>query len=83
MQVQSLGREDSLEEGMVTHSNILAWTVPWAEEPDGLQFIVVQRVGHNGKDLAYMPRERELLLLRNWLMQLWRLGRLKIYRLDH
>ena len=47
MQVQPLGREDSLEEGMVTHSNILAWKVSWAEEPDGLQFIVLQRVGHN------------------------------------
>ena len=35
MQVQSLGREDSLEEGMVTHSSILAWRIPWTEEPAG------------------------------------------------
>ena len=47
MQVQSLGREDSLEEGMVTHSNILAWKVPWAEEPGGLQSMGSQRVGHD------------------------------------
>ena len=34
--VQSLGQEDSLEEEMATHSNILAWKIPWTEEPDGL-----------------------------------------------
>ena len=37
MWVQSLGREDPLEEEMATHSSILAWEIPWAEEPDGLQ----------------------------------------------
>jgi len=37
MWVQSLGREDALEEGMATHSSILAWKIPWTEEPDGLQ----------------------------------------------
>ena len=36
-QVQSLGREDPLERGMATHSSILAWKIPWTEEPDGLQ----------------------------------------------
>ena len=36
MRVQSLGREDLLEEGSVTHSSILAWRVPWTEEPGGL-----------------------------------------------
>ena len=35
--VQSLGREDPLEEGMATHSSILAWEIPWTEEPGGLQ----------------------------------------------
>ena len=35
-QVQSLGREDSLEKGMATHSSILAWEIPWTEEPGGL-----------------------------------------------
>ena len=34
--VQSLGREDPLEEGMATHSSILAWRIPWTEEPGGL-----------------------------------------------
>ena len=37
MQVPSLGREDTLEKGMVTHSSILAWKIPWTEEPGGLQ----------------------------------------------
>jgi len=37
MQVQSLGWEDPLEKGMATHSSILAWRIPWAEEPGGLQ----------------------------------------------
>ena len=39
MQVQSLGQEDLLEEGMATHSSILAWKIPWAEEPGRLQSI--------------------------------------------
>ena len=38
-QVQSLGREDPLEEEMATHSSILAWRIPWTEEPGGLQSI--------------------------------------------
>ena len=46
-QVRSLGQEDPLEKGMVTHSNILAWRIPWIEEPDGLQSIGLQRVGHD------------------------------------
>ena len=45
--VQSLGREDPLEEGMVTHCSILAWRIPWTDEPAGLQSIGSQRVGHN------------------------------------
>ena len=47
MRIQSLGWEDPLEEGMVTHSNILAWRIPLAEEPGGLQSIGSHRVGHN------------------------------------
>ena len=38
-QVQSLGQEDPLEEGMATHSRVLAWRIPWTEEPSGLQSI--------------------------------------------
>ena len=47
MQVPSLGREDPLEEGMATHSGILAWRIPWSEEPGRLQSIRSQRVGHD------------------------------------
>ena len=45
--VRSLGREDPLEEGMATHSSILAWRLPWTEEPDGLCAMGSQRVGHD------------------------------------
>ena len=45
--VPSLGWEDLLEKGMSTHSIILAWRIPWTEEPDGLQFMGLQRAGHN------------------------------------
>ena len=43
MQVQSLDWEDPLEEEMATHSTILAWRIPWTEEPGGLQFTGSQR----------------------------------------
>ena len=46
-QVWSLGQEDSLEKGMATHSNILAWRIPRTEEPGRLQFRGSQRVGHD------------------------------------
>ena len=46
-QVQSLGWEDALEEEMAPHSNILAWKIPWIEEPGGLQSIGSQRVRHD------------------------------------
>ena len=45
--VPSLVLEDPLEEGMATHSSILAWRIPWTEEPGGLQFMGLQRVGHH------------------------------------
>jgi len=45
--VRSLGREDPLEEEMATHSSILAWRIPWTEEPGGLQSLGLQRVRHN------------------------------------
>ena len=47
VQVQSLGWEDSLEEGMATHSSILAWRIPWTEEPGVLQSMWLQRVGRD------------------------------------
>ena len=50
-QVQFLGWEDALEEGMATHSRILAWEILWTEEPGGLQSIGSQRVRHDWNDL--------------------------------
>ena len=47
MQVQSLGLENTLEEEMATHSRILAWKMPWTEEPGGLQSMGWQRVKLN------------------------------------
>ena len=44
-QVKSLGQKDPLEEDMATYSSILAWRIPWTEEPGGLQSIGSQRVG--------------------------------------
>ena len=47
MQVRSPGQEDPLEEEMATHSSILAWNIPWTEEPGGLQFTGLQRFTRN------------------------------------
>ena len=46
-QVRSLGWEDALERGMTTHSSILAWRIPWTEEPGGLHSMESQRVRHH------------------------------------
>ena len=45
--VQALAQEDLLEKGMATHSSILAWRIPWIEEPGGLQSMGLQRMRHN------------------------------------
>ena len=45
--VRSLGWEDPLGKGMATHSSILTWRIPWAEEPDGLQSLGWQKVSHD------------------------------------
>ena len=45
--VRSLGCDDPLEEGTATHSSVLAWEIPWTEEPGGLQSMGLQRAGHN------------------------------------
>ena len=50
--VQSLGQEDPLEKGMATHSSILAWRIPRTEDPGGLQFTGLERVGH---DISSLP----------------------------
>ena len=47
MQVRSVGREDPLKKEMATHTSILAWEIPWTEEPGGLQSMGLQRVGYN------------------------------------
>ena len=44
---QSLGQEDPLEKEMATHSSILAWRIPWTEEPGRLQTMVLHRLGHD------------------------------------
>ena len=58
--VQSLGQEDPLEKGMATHSSILAWEIPWTEEPGGLQSMGSQRVRHN------LDAEHARTLPRSW-----------------
>ena len=46
-QISAVGREDTLGKELATHSSILAWRIPWTEEPGGLQSMDSQRVGHN------------------------------------
>ena len=54
--VRSLGWEDPLEKEMATHSSILAWRMPWTEEPGGLQSMGSQRVGHDqATSLSLVP----------------------------
>ena len=51
----------TLEKGILTHSSILAWRIPWTEEPGGLQSMGLQRVGHDRRDLACMQAlEKEM-----------------------
>ena len=57
MEIRPLGREDPLEKEMATHSSILAWETPWAEESDGLQSMGLQRVKH---DLATKQQQQRL-----------------------
>ena len=57
--VQPLGQEGSLEKEMATHSSILAWKIPWIEEPGRLQSMGSQRVGH---DLATKPQKLILVI---------------------
>ena len=47
IRVRFLGQEHPLEKGMATHSSILAWSIPWTEEPGGLQSMRVAKVGHD------------------------------------
>ena len=67
MQVRFLGQEDPLEEGMATHPNILAWRIPWTEEPGGLQSMGSQRVRPDSGDLACTHWWQ----CSTWLCKLW------------
>ena len=69
MQVRSLGWEDPLEKEMATHSRILAWEIPWTQEPDGLQSMGLQRVRH---DLATTIDIR--LLLCDHVIFFWKIS---------
>ena len=59
-QVRSLGQEDPLEKGMATHSNILAWKIPWTEEPDGLQRVATQSRTQLSNYSTLPPLERHM-----------------------
>ena len=56
MQFRSFGQEDLLEKEMETQSHILAWEIPWTEEPGWLQSVGLQRVGHNGAHKTLLPK---------------------------
>ena len=61
MWVQSLGQEDSLEEGMATHSSILAWRIPWTEEPGELRSMGLHRVIYDWSNWAHKIHFSQLL----------------------
>ena len=56
--VQFLGQEDLLEKRMVTHSSILAWSIPWTEEPRGLLFMGSQRIGNDSASHTFTSLSR-------------------------
>ena len=66
-QVRSLGREDSLEKEMATHSRIFAWRIPWTEEPDRLQSMGSQRVGHDSVTTCAHTHTHRLILCPGYL----------------
>ena len=63
--IRSLGREDPLEKGMATHSSILAWRIPWTEEPGEPQSMGLQRVGHDWVTNTHIHTSREQVHCRN------------------
>ena len=71
-QVQSLGGEDLLEEGMAAHSSTPAWRIPRTKELDGLESTESQRIGHNWSDLDVQPSGNDsLYALMNILNSVW------------
>ena len=59
--VRYLGPEDPLEKGMATHSSVLAWRIPWTEEPGRLQSVESQRVGQDWSDWARMHKQYKII----------------------
>ena len=84
---RTLGQEEPLEEGMATHSSMLAWRIPWTEEPDGLQCVGPQSVGHDWSDLActYAPLHIYPILqpTSNLLFSAVTLGTSPLWRVPH
>ena len=72
MWVPSLGCKDLLEEEMATHSSILAWEIPWTEEPGGLQSIGSQRVRHS------LVTKQQVLLVAFGIFLLWHMDSLAV-----
>ena len=70
--VWSLGQEDPLEKRMAPHSSILAWRIPWTEEPGGLQSLGQQRVRHNWATITFTLMMRH----ESWLQDALSLGRI-------
>ena len=66
--VRFLGQENSLEKGMATHSGILAWRIPWTEEPDSLQSIGIARVGHDLATKPPPPPQEVLAIEEGWAL---------------
>ena len=62
--VRSLDQEDPIEEGMATYSSILGWRIPWTEEPGGLQYRGLQRVGHDGSSFSMHIARGKLIVKR-------------------
>ena len=72
MQLQSMGWEDNLEKKMATHSSILAWKIPWTQEPCGLQSMGLQRVEHSSvtehtqiRATSHVPRQESVVKSKN------------------
>ena len=73
--VRSLGQEDPLEEGMATHSSILAWRIPWTEEPGGLRYM-----GHKESDMTGVSTHAQYtIILANFYLQLFRRVTVEIF----
>ena len=71
MRVRSLGREDPPEEGVATHSTLLAWRIPWTEELGGLQSMGSQRVRHDSATWHPPPFHRPSMALHGRLPSHW------------